>query len=423
MGFIPFDASCSPVGEPTARTIFWKEKMAVLQLRSALTPEERQQRQKLILRDALALLSLFAIVVLLFFITLLLFHSFSVHRQELAQRWLARGEKALHSNQPLAAIDALRSALAYAPDDENLEIELAEALAAAGRTEEAVAYFNTLLESRPGNGMIHLQLARLAAKQGDEATALEHYQAALDGTWEGDGYIRRREVRLELAQYLIARKRYDRARNQLLIAAGNAPDDVDVELQVAGLLESAQDPANALHLYQRALLHRPARLAALEGGSRTAFALNRYLQAKEYLERTLNHPDFEKQPAEVQSQLRSMLSDADRVLLLYPGPELSVRARAERILSNKKTAWERLTDCLSSKPAVPSELQELVPQWQQLPATLRLLQIEQNPELEQQIMQLVYQTERVTSRQCGAPTADDALLLKIARAPEAVEQR
>jgi tetratricopeptide (TPR) repeat protein len=397
--------------------------MSALQLRSALTTEERQQRQKLILRDTLALLSLFAIAILLFFVTLLLFHSFSVHRQELARRWLSRGENAMRAGQPLVAIDALRSALAYAPDDENLQIELAEALAAAGRTQEAVAYFNTLLESRPGNGMINLQLARLAAKQGDEATALDHYQAALDGTWEGDGYIRRREVRLELVQYLIDRKRYDRARTQLLIAAGNAPDDVNIELQVAGLLEGVQDPANALHLYQKALQHRPARLEALEGASRTAYALNRFLQAREYLERTLNHPDFEKQSAAVQSQFRNMLSDADHILLLYPGAELSVRARAERILTNRKIAQERLAACLVRKTSVPPALQALADQWQHLPASLRLLQLEQNPELEQTIMRLVYQTEQVTSQQCGPPTGSDALLLKIAQTPEAVEQR
>ncbi len=397
--------------------------MAVLQLRSVLTPEERQQRQKLILRDSLALLSLFAIVVVLFFITLFLFHSFSVHRQELAQRWLKRGENALHTNQPLAAINALRTALAYAPDNENLQIELAEALAAGGRTQEAVAYFNTLLESQPGNGMINLQLARLAVKQGDEGAALDHYEVALDGTWEGDGYVRRREVRLELAQYLIDRKRYFSARNQLLIAAGNAPDDVNIELKVAEMLESAKDSANALHLYQKALQHRPARLAALEGASRAAYALNRYLQAKEYLEHTLNHPDFEKQPSEVQAQFRDMLSDSDHILLLYPGPELSVQSRAGRILGNRKIAQERLAVCLSSKTAVPPELQALANQWQQLPPTLRLLQLEQNPELEQQIMQLVYQTEQVTNRQCGAPTGNNALLLKIAQAPEAVEQQ
>ncbi len=271
--------------------------------------------------------------------------------------------------------------------------------------------------------MINLQLARLAARQGEESKAIDYYQAALDGTWEGDGYIRRREVRLELAKYLTDRKQYDRARNQLLIAAGNAPDDVNIEIHIAAMLEAAQDPANALHLYQKALQHRPARLQALLGAGRTAYDLNRFLQAREYLERALNHPDFEKQPSEIQAGFRNMLSDSDHILLLYPGDDLTIRARAIRILGNKKIAQERLADCLSSKTAVSQELQNLGSQWQQLPSPLRLLQLEQNPELEQTIMQLVYQTEQVASRECGAPTGNDALLLKISQAPEAVEQR
>ena len=396
--------------------------MAALQLRSALTPEERLQKQKLILRDSLALLSLFAIAIVLFFITYLLFHSFSVHRQQLAQRWLNRGEAALHSGQPQVAIDALRSALAYAPDDENLQIELAEALGAAGRMQEAVAYFNTLLETRPGNGQINLQLARLAARQGDEALAIQHYQAALDGTWQGDGYVRRREVRLEVSRYLIDRKRYGDAKTQLLITAGNAPEDPNIEIVVAGLLEQAHDPANALHFYRKALEHRPVQLAALLGASRAAYALGRYQQAKELLERTLNHPGFDKQPSDVQAQYRDMLSDADHILLLYPDPGLSFHARAERILNARRIAQDRLAACLNTKTAVPQQLQTLDGQWKQLPAALHLLQLEQDPELEQTIMQLVYQTEQITSQQCSAPTGNDALLLKIAQAPEAVEQ-
>jgi tetratricopeptide (TPR) repeat protein len=396
--------------------------MAALQLRSALTPEERLQKQKLILRDSLALLSLFAIAIVLFFITYLLFHSFSVHRQQLAQRWLNRGEAALHSGQPQVAIDALRSALAYAPDDENLQIELAEALGAAGRMQEAVAYFNTLLETRPGNGQINLQLARLAARQGDEALAIQHYQAALDGTWQGDGYVRRREVRLEVSRYLIDRKRYNDAKTQLLITAGNAPEDPNIEIVVAGLLEQAHDPANALHFYRKALEHRPVQLAALLGASRAAYALSRYQQAKELLERTLNHPGFDKQPSDVQAQYRDMLSDADHILLLYPDPGLSFHARAERILNARRIAQDRLAACLNTKTAVPQQLQTIDGQWKQLPAALHLLQLEQDPELEQTIMQLVYQTEQITSQQCSAPTGNDALLLKIAQAPEAVEQ-
>jgi tetratricopeptide (TPR) repeat protein len=270
--------------------------------------------------------------------------------------------------------------------------------------------------------MIHLELARLAARQEEQALALEHYQAAIDGTWEGDGYIRRREIRLELAQYLIAQKHYDRARTQLLIASGNAPDDPQVETQIAGLLEKAQDPANALHVYQKALLHKPTQLPALQGASRAAYALGRYLTAKDYLERTLDHSGFEKLPADEQAQYRDMLANSDHILLLYPGSDLSVRARAERVLANRKTAQDRLASCLSTKAAVPAPLQTLADQWQGLPKNIRLLQLEQHPELEQSIMRLVYQTEEVASQQCGAPAGDDALLLMIARNPEAVEQ-
>jgi tetratricopeptide (TPR) repeat protein len=396
--------------------------MHIFPLRTALSPEERQLRQRLILRDTLALSSLFAIAVVLFFITLALFHSFSVHRERLKERWLARGERALEAGQPQVAINALRSALAYDTDDKHLQIKLAQALAAAGRTQEAVSYFNTLLESLPGNGPIHLELARLAAKQGQETLAIEHYQAALDGTWQGDGYVRRREVRLELARYLISQKHNQQARTQLLIAAGNAPDDPNIEIAIAGMLESADDPANALGLYQKALRHKPVPLAAIEGAGRAAYNLGRYLTAKQYLERAMNHAGFEKLASDQQATYRNMLADSDHILLLYPSEDLSIRARAMRVLANRKTAQERLAACLSTKSVVPQPLQEIASQWQQLPKVLQPTQLGRDPQLERNLMQLVYQTETVTAQQCGAPTGNDALLLKIAQNPEAVEQ-
>ncbi len=38
-------------------------------------------------------------------------------------------------------------------------------------------------------------------------------------------------------------------------------------------------------------------------------------------------------------------------------------------------------------------------------------------------LQLIYDTEKITAAQCGAPTGDDALLLKIAQNPDAVEEQ
>ena len=69
--------------------------------------------------------------------------------------------------------------------------------------------FNALLESQQGNGLINLQLARLAARQGNESQAIEDYQRAIYGNWEGDGYVRRRTVRFELINYLIGRHLMD----------------------------------------------------------------------------------------------------------------------------------------------------------------------------------------------------------------------
>lgn len=398
--------------------------MAPLRLGTTLTTEERLEKQRLILRDSIALLSLIAIVVVLFVLTLLLFNSFKQHRRDLAARWQRRGEAAMQGKRPVQAIDALRSALAYAPGDQKLQVELAEALGSAGHTLEAIAYFNTLRETEPGSGMINLQLARLYARQGSEAAAIQDYQAAIDGKWEGDGYVRRRETRLELAKYFISRKHFNQARTQLLVAAGNAPDDVSIKLEIAGLLETAEDPADALDLYKGALRHRrlkpQQRQIALEGGGRTAYELGHFLAAKGYLEHALNEPEFDKQPKALREQARSMLAESVHILLLYPSADLSPRARAERIARVQKIAAQRLTGCLNPKNA--SLLTDLTTRWQHLPPKLTISQLARDPQLEQTTMQLVYDTEKVTSQVCGAPTGDDALLLKIAQAPAAVEQ-
>ena len=60
--------------------------------------------------------------------------------------------------------------------------------------------------------------------------------------------------------------------------------------------------------------------------------------------------------------------------------------------------------------------------WQKLPAKISLADLEKDPELAQTQMQLIYDTELITQQVCGAATGDDALLLKIAQAPNQVEE-
>ncbi len=395
--------------------------MATVHAGAILTPEERLARRRLILRDAFSLISLFLITAILFILTLLLFRSFTNHREELGARWKTRGEIALHAGHPEIAIDDLRSALAYVPSRDT-EIELATALADAGKTQEATVYFTTLWESAPGDGTINLQLARLAAKDGNESQALFHYQSALDGTWQGNGYDRRREVRLELARYLIARREYIPAHTQLVIAAGNAPDDPAIKLEIAGLLEQAAAPRDALGLYRSLTARADPPIAALEGAGRTAFALGMFRIAAESLRRALAAPLATQQPDNEKATVHEMLDASQRILALYPAFDLPPRSRGERVLSLKRIARERLTECAGSSPAAPPRLASLVSRWDQLQSGLTPPELEQQPELEQSITQLVWDTETLTAQVCGAPAGDDALLMRIAQNPAAVEQ-
>jgi tetratricopeptide (TPR) repeat protein len=397
----------------------------------ALSPEERLEKRRLILWDAASLAAIFAITAVLFVVTWFFFQSFKDHRAELARRWLARGQTEMQNGHPESAVYALRSALAFSPGDRDMEIQLAAALAATGDTQEAVSYFSTLRESAPGDGMINLQLARLAAKPTatrlrkpvppNTAEVIRYYQEALDGTWQGDGYSRRREVRLELSRYLISRHDYDRARSQLLIAAGNSPDDPAIRLQIAALLEQAHAPQDALDLYAVMARKNPAPLVALEGGARTAFELNRYLLAHQYVERVADHPDFKDRPEAEIAANRDMLNMTTRLLALSPGPGLNVRTRAERVLYAEKLAATRMTGCPPASQSTP-EFTDLSTRWKKLPIPLRLLTLEQQPELEESIMQLVFDTERITAKLCSPPAGDDALLLRLAQVPATTEQ-
>lgn len=395
--------------------------MTILHAGTVLTPEERLARRKLIIRDTISLLTLFLITAVIFTLTWLLHRSFEDHREELGNRWRARGELALQQGRPQQAVEALRSALAYVPDRQT-EIDLATALADSGNTVEATAYFNTLWDSAPGDAIINLQLARLAAKAGNEPLAVRHYQAAIDGTWQGNGFDRRREVRLELARYYISRHEPDRARTQLLIAASNAPDNPpEIKLGIAALLQQANDLPNALGIYRAMAARRPPPMPALAGAGQTAFQLGMYRVAADYLNKLLARSAASPISDAEKNAARSMLDASNRILLLYPGYQQPARIRAQRILALRGIAQKRLTACTANQ-AISPKLGPLVARWGQLPSRLTVQQLEQQPDLEQSMLQLVFDTETTTAQTCGAPTGDDALLLRIAQNPQAVEQ-
>ena len=89
--------------------------MESLKSQSTLTSDERSQKRKLVVRDTVALLTLLAVTLVLVTGTVFLFRAFSDLRGRLAQRWLSRGEAALHNGKPFAGpqweVHALRAGL------------------------------------------------------------------------------------------------------------------------------------------------------------------------------------------------------------------------------------------------------------------------------------------------------------------------
>lgn len=396
---------------------------------ASLAPTVRTTKRGLLVRDSLVFFALCGVTAALFVITLFLFRSFENHRDDLGKRWAERGETALHQGHATEAVAALRTALSY-HDDLQHQLLLAQALAQAGRTEEARNYFLTLRETRPGDGFINLQLARLTREQGDAQEAIDYYRASIFGTWQGDGTVRRREVRLELAGYLAQRGNTQSARDELLIAAGNAPESVENDLLFADRLQAIGDVGDALTFYKKALAASPHRREALVGAGRSAYALHDYAQASKWLTAALaEHGGHSAAEEQETREITTLAANARRVPELTLSRDLLATERAEHLLAAAHIAQARLQGCLAAKatpaPATPGAsssvntpvdpaLQGLKTRWAQAASQLNKRALQRDATLEDSTAQLINDTEQQTVAPCGAPTGDDALLLMLA---------
>jgi tetratricopeptide (TPR) repeat protein len=382
-------------------------------------------KRRLIFHDALTFLSLTLITAVLFAVTLFLFRSFAAHRDDLARRWSTRGREAISSGHPDQAIDALRAALSYAPGERSYELLLAQALGDAGRTEESYNRFLDLWETQPGDGFINLRLARLAAKKNDMQAAINYYRASIYGTWEGDGAVRRRDVRLELARYLIAHHDLSSARTELIVAGGNAPDDLALALTLAQLLEQANAPHDALNYYKKVLERQPNNQTALEAAGRLEYGFGNFDDARHLLEQAAHvHAAASSGEDGLSPEMATMLDNSAKILSLMPSKKLPEGERIARILKARDLTKKRFEDCNAkvggmSEPSSP--LQTLGARWKNKEATVSRAALMNDSDEQDAVMKLVYDTEMQTSQICGAPTGDDSILLLLAKSPKAIE--
>jgi Tfp pilus assembly protein PilF len=382
-------------------------------------------RRRLLLRDGVTFFVLTLSTIVLFVLTLLLFRSFTSHRAELAVRWAARGQEALHQGHPEQAVPALRTALIYAPDERSYQMMLAQALGDSGHAEEATNYFLNLWEVQPGDGVINLQLARLARQRGAAEEAVRYYRAAIFGNWNGEGVERRREARLELANYLIDQGKLATAQTELLIAASNAPPGAGLELGFGDELLRAADPTDALTYYRKAIAQDPRNPVAYEKAGRLAYQMGDYAQARTWLERALRESVGAPGTATETDGVETMLRNAGRLLVLSPAAAPTTKDRITRLLDDKAMAkgrWDACAATLSKEGPLPA-VQSLNTRWAQAAGISTRDALAADQGNEDTLTSLINESEMMAADLCGAPTGDDALLLLLAKTAPAEGQR
>lgn len=365
-----------------------------------------------------ALLSLVIFISAAFFVlTHFVNSAYQKQRASLAAQWLHAGDADAAAGRGEAAVDAYRAALDYDASNPEITLKLAEALARAGQERQASSYLLSLLQEEPGNGPVNLALARLSARQQDATAAMRYYHGAIYGGWSGQGQVMRREARLELIDFLLARNALTDARSELIGLTGDLPREPGVIAAVADRFARAGDDANALRLYRDAIALHGGTAAVLSGAGMAAFRLADYRAAAEYMERA--------RAAGAAGTVSSALETARAVLDLDPFERrLPSQRRIERLQRMLDIASARVAAC--QPPALPSAIApgaaSVVQQLgllQQIAVARRQLTRarELDPDLTDALMKLVLEAEQ-SQPQCSAASPQDAAVALIARAHE-----
>jgi tetratricopeptide (TPR) repeat protein len=354
-------------------------------------------------RDILQLSVLIVIAIAAFFLT----HAVAASNRETALRdaaeWYRRGQQALAGGQIDAAIDDFRRATVRDRGQTGYVRALAHALALHHDDEAARAVLLSLREAAPDDAELNVDLARLAARRQDVAEASRFYHNALYAPWPAEGTDERRGVRFELIQFLLAHGQPRRAQAELLAVSSDLPDMAATHLKVAALFEEAGDDAHALEHFQRALQLAPGDSTALAGAGLSAFRLRQYSAARTYLGRV---PD----PSGDVAATRDVV---ERVLAGDPlAPRIGSAERRRRLTSSLVYVEGRLSECMNrDSDGSITALQHDVEEFSQ--------QLRRSGVLEQDTIEagvdLIHRTAARLSQACGPATPDDRALVLIGR--------
>lgn len=352
----------------------------------------------------------------LFALTVTLARTYHAREDALVHQWFDKGNQDLSAGQPRKALEDFRNALSYDPENEFVQLRLAEALSSDGQLTEARSYLVTLWDRTPGSGQVNYDLAHVSEKMGDLDGAVRYFQAAIYGSWDKDPAQARRTVRLELCEFLLAHGRINDAQAELTaLAADISPDDAPLLEKTGQLLMQAGQPERALVEFEAELRNNPRQAQWLEYAGDAALAAGDYAKAETYFARAVRE-DPSQESVEKLATVRDVLGDDP----FQSG--LSDDEQASRSWRAYQQGLQRLQQCTATAPGSsagaqpPPDMQELIQNAEGLKTQVNLRSLSKSPDLRRQAMQLVFQIENATAASCGEqPTGLDQALILIGK--------
>ena len=362
----------------------------------------------------------------------------SLHRQRelvLAERWFARGDRAMERGYPAIAAEDYRTALSYDRENNQYRLRLAQALLAENRYPEARSHLLNLWEENPADGEVNLTLARLYARQGQQQESVRYYRSAINGVWEGDPREQRISARFELVHYLLAEHDTRQAVVELVALEADPPEEEDRKLELAQSLMQIGEYPRAQGVYESVLTHDPANSRAWLGDGEASFAMGDYRAAERELASAAEHnPSM--------AEAKHQLDLVREILRIAPGLRgLSLEERARRVTLAFHAAFDRLSSCalrqgysfsapsLSAAPAssnagparpqgltvAPGNLQQLHAAALQMTRNVSKGALRTHPKMLEGAMDFVFQVENATQPLCPDLSVTDRALLVLAK--------
>lgn len=352
----------------------------------------------------------------LFLLTRELAQANHASRQIDAATWYDRGMRDLSAGLSAPAVDSFRHAVALDESRADYHLALADALLRANRDGDAQTVLVGLRRTAPESADVNVRLARLSVRSGQRDEAIRYYEMALAALWPEAASAQRRAIRLELTEYMLRENLRSRALAALLILTADVPVAAPDRLRLGQLFLAAGDPRRAAERFSETLARTPDDPQALAGAGAAAFALRDYARARRF---------FDALPADTPGvdrprQIVQLVLERDPL-----APRLGPLARARRLRLSADDVIEELDACGArlTSDSPPETLvgarAALIPLSSQAPRGRTAAGT--RDDVEEGLGLLLAGVRAMRLASCGAPTAIDEAVERVAASHELVE--